>query len=158
MGKKSRPDTPYFRLLFRLKKRSKNLMIIWTARFDKCTFMVSSSGGEMVYTGDLKSPGRKALWVRVPPRAPDRSFSSLEESFGLEVPPPMKKWRVLKGGKIIESVVPGKYAGWKKGKIFGRLDCWSGKRIKRENRVFFLSWQDATEAGYRPCKHCNPAP
>src|SRR5688500_2168668 len=29
-------------------------------------------GGEMVYTGDLKSPGRKAMAVRVRPRAPSR--------------------------------------------------------------------------------------
>lgn len=30
----------------------------------------------MVYTGDLKSPGRKAMWVRLPPRAqPTKKFS-----------------------------------------------------------------------------------
>ena len=69
-----------------------------------------------------------------------------------------KVYHVLKNCKIIPSRFPGKYAGWKKGKIFGRLDCKSGKRMKKENRVFFLSWQDAINAGYRPCKNCKPTP
>ncbi|MDO8571135.1 MAG: Ada metal-binding domain-containing protein [bacterium] len=68
----------------------------------------------------------------------------------------MKTYKVLRGGRIIESTIPGKFAGWKKGKIFGRLDCVSGKRMKKENRVFFLIWDDAVEAGYRPCKKCKP--
>jgi methylphosphotriester-DNA--protein-cysteine methyltransferase len=68
----------------------------------------------------------------------------------------MKKYKVLKNGRIIESDVPGKYAGWKPGKIFGRLDCKSGLRMKKENRVFFLTWDDAILAGYRTCKKCRP--
>ena len=28
------------------------------------------------------------------------------------------------------------------------------KRMKRENRVFFISEQDALEKAYRPCGHC----
>ncbi|MEK7640377.1 MAG: Ada metal-binding domain-containing protein [Patescibacteria group bacterium] len=69
-----------------------------------------------------------------------------------------KIYRVLKKNQIIESLTPGKYAGWKPGKIFGRLDCKSGMRMKKENRVFFLTWQDAITAGYRPCKNCRPTP
>lgn len=69
-----------------------------------------------------------------------------------------KKYKVLKDGRIIESILPGKYAGWRPGKIFGRLDCKSGMRMKKENRVFFLTWEDAFSAGYRPCKNCKPAP
>ncbi len=65
---------------------------------------------------------------------------------------------VIKNGREIKSYVPGKYAGWKTGKIFGRLDCKSGKRMKKENRVFFLTWKDAIASGYRPCKKCKPAP
>src|SRR5688500_18280098 len=34
-------------------------------------------GGEMVYTGDLKSPGRKAMAVRVRPRAPVHDDAAL---------------------------------------------------------------------------------
>jgi methylphosphotriester-DNA--protein-cysteine methyltransferase len=41
-------------------------------------------------------------------------------------------------------------------KIFGRLDCKSGQRMKKVNRVFFLSEQEAREHGYRPCGHCMP--
>ncbi len=69
----------------------------------------------------------------------------------------MKLYKVLIRGR--ESVVPfpGRYAGIRTQKIFGRLDCWSGKKARRENRVFFLFWEDAVEAGYRPCKHCRPA-
>jgi methylphosphotriester-DNA--protein-cysteine methyltransferase len=39
-------------------------------------------------------------------------------------------------------------------KIYGTLCCASGKRMKRENRVFFASEEEAIEKGYRPCGHC----
>ena len=38
--------------------------------------------------------------------------------------------------------------------IYGKLDCKSGKRMKRENRVFFCSGKEAMERGFRPCGHC----
>ena len=44
--------------------------------------------------------------------------------------------------------------GNEKLKIYGTLHCPSGKRMKRENRVFFVSEQEATTLGYRPCGHC----
>ncbi|MBI3336364.1 metal-binding protein [Candidatus Peregrinibacteria bacterium] len=69
-----------------------------------------------------------------------------------------KLYKILKGGEIILSEIPGKYAGWRPGKIFGRLDCRSGMRMKKENRVFFHTWDDAVEEGYRPCKKCKPTP
>lgn len=30
--------------------------------------------------------------------------------------------------------------------------------MKKENQVFFLTWQDAINEGYRPCKKCKPVP
>lgn len=39
-------------------------------------------------------------------------------------------------------------------KIYGTLSCTSGKRMKRENRVFFSSEQEAQQNNYRPCGHC----
>jgi len=39
-------------------------------------------------------------------------------------------------------------------KIYGRLQCKSGKRMKKANRVFFLSEEDALKEGFRPCGHC----
>jgi len=69
-----------------------------------------------------------------------------------------KKYRLIKNGSSVKSALPGRYAGWKKGKIFGRLTCASGLRMKEENRVFFRSWEDAVAAGYRPCRHCHPKP
>ena len=68
----------------------------------------------------------------------------------------MKLYKILKEGEIIESSIPGEYAGWKPGKVFGRLDCKSGMRMKKENRVFFHNLDDAVKEGYRPCKKCKP--
>lgn len=65
-------------------------------------------------------------------------------------------YKILKNGHIIESEVLGRYAGWKVGKIFGRLDCKSGMKMKKENRVFFHTYQDAINEGYIPCKKCKP--
>ena len=70
----------------------------------------------------------------------------------------MPRYKVLKGGKIVESAIPGRYAGYRPGKIFGRLDCKAGMRMKKENRVFFLTREDAIAAGYRPCRNCKPTP
>ena len=39
-------------------------------------------------------------------------------------------------------------------KIYGTLNCNSGKRMNRENRVFFSSEKEAITCGYRPCGHC----
>jgi len=44
--------------------------------------------------------------------------------------------------------------GNRKLKIYGRLNCASGKRMKRENRVFFTSEKEAVQNGFRPCGHC----
>jgi methylphosphotriester-DNA--protein-cysteine methyltransferase len=68
----------------------------------------------------------------------------------------MKQYQLLKNGEFYLSNVAGEYAGWGPGKIFGRLDCKSGMRMKKENRVFFLDLEDAVREGYRPCKKCKP--
>lgn len=46
------------------------------------------------------------------------------------------------------------FGGNRKLKIYGTLKCSSGKRMKRENRVFFLSEKEAKQNGFRPCGHC----
>lgn len=46
------------------------------------------------------------------------------------------------------------FAGNRKLKIYGTLNCSSGKRMKAENRVFFKSADEAVLDGYRPCGHC----
>ena len=46
------------------------------------------------------------------------------------------------------------FAGNKNLKIYGLLSCKSGRRMKRENRVFFNSEREAIENDYRPCGHC----
>ena len=46
------------------------------------------------------------------------------------------------------------WAGNQALKIYGTLRCRSGKRMKKENRVFFKSDDEAVRAGFRPCGHC----
>jgi methylphosphotriester-DNA--protein-cysteine methyltransferase len=46
------------------------------------------------------------------------------------------------------------FAGNRQLKIYGRFSCFSGKRMKTANRVFFMNEQEAIEKGYRPCGHC----
>jgi methylphosphotriester-DNA--protein-cysteine methyltransferase len=46
------------------------------------------------------------------------------------------------------------FAGNIKLKIYGTLDCSSGKRMKVQNRIFFITEDEAIALGYRPCGHC----
>jgi methylphosphotriester-DNA--protein-cysteine methyltransferase len=39
-------------------------------------------------------------------------------------------------------------------KVYGKLNCGSGKRMKKENRVFFKNETEALDSGFRPCGHC----
>lgn len=48
------------------------------------------------------------------------------------------------------------FGGYKKAKIYGLLNCSSGKRMKVENRVFFTDEVEALAHGYRPCGNCLP--
>jgi methylphosphotriester-DNA--protein-cysteine methyltransferase len=45
-------------------------------------------------------------------------------------------------------------AGNRRLQIYGRLDCASGRRRRRANRVFVATAAEAVAAGYRPCGHC----
>jgi len=47
-----------------------------------------------------------------------------------------------------------RFGGNKKLKIYGLLSCGSGKRMKRENRIFFKDEEEALQNNYRPCGHC----
>lgn len=46
------------------------------------------------------------------------------------------------------------FDGNRKLKIYGTLQCKSGKRMNRENRVFFASENEAVKNDFRPCAHC----
>lgn len=46
------------------------------------------------------------------------------------------------------------FGGNQKLKIYGKLHCKSGKRMKRMNRVFFSTENQALENNFRPCGHC----
>jgi len=46
------------------------------------------------------------------------------------------------------------FGGNLKLKIYGKLDCRSGKRMNKQNRIFFVSEKEAQLTGYRPCGIC----
>jgi len=48
------------------------------------------------------------------------------------------------------------YIGNKNSKKFHHYFCGSVGNMKEKNKVFFLSREDAIEAGYVPCKRCKP--
>ena len=48
------------------------------------------------------------------------------------------------------------YIGNKNSKKFQHYYCGSVGNMKEKNKVFFLSREDAIEAGYIPCKRCKP--
>lgn len=56
----------------------------------------------------------------------------------------------IDGGEI-------RFAGNGRLRIYGSLTCASGKRMKRENRVFFADDTGAVRTGFRPCGHCMRA-
>lgn len=51
-------------------------------------------------------------------------------------------------------------------KLWGRLTCYSGKRAKKENRVFFHDFEQVRKfcdarfgpGNWRACKNCHPDP
>jgi len=55
--------------------------------------------------------------------------------------------RLLDAGRIM-------LGGNLKLKIYGKINCASGKRMKVENRVFFESEFEAIANDFRPCGHC----
>jgi methylphosphotriester-DNA--protein-cysteine methyltransferase len=57
--------------------------------------------------------------------------------------------RAVRAGEI-------RLAGNSKLKIYGTLNCVSGKRMNRINRVFFSSEDEAVRKGFRPCGRCMP--
>ena len=64
-------------------------------------------------------------------------------------------------GQPYLSDTPGKLGGYKKMKIYGKLDCpsaqkWIEKGHYIQHRVFFENEETAIAAGYRPCAKCMP--
>ena len=49
------------------------------------------------------------------------------------------------------------FAGNTSLKIYGLLSCNSGRRMKKENRVFFKDEEEAWREGFRPCGSCMRA-
>ncbi len=71
----------------------------------------------------------------------------------------MKIYRLLAAdGSTVTSETPGMLGGNAKAGIYGRLDCPAANSALAkgyaQHRVFFVSEQDAIQAGYRPCGRC----
>ena len=47
-----------------------------------------------------------------------------------------------------------KFGGNMRLKIYGTFSCTSGKRMRKQNRVFFKNEKEAKQSGFRPCGHC----
>lgn len=61
--------------------------------------------------------------------------------------------------KKYKSKIPGIFGGYRKLKIYGKMDCpsalkWIEKGHYVKERVFFLDEETAIKAGYRPCGVC----
>ena len=58
--------------------------------------------------------------------------------------------------KLIEWIKDGRirFGGHRGYRIYGTLECKGGKRMKRENRVFFTTEDEAIRLGFRPCGNC----
>ncbi|WP_316759571.1 Ada metal-binding domain-containing protein [Pedobacter aquatilis] len=70
-------------------------------------------------------------------------------------------FNVLKHSELTQLILKSKirnkeicFGGNLRLKIYGKLSCKSGQRMKPENRVFFKTEKEALENGYRPCGHC----
>ena len=72
----------------------------------------------------------------------------------------MKQYKLLdSSGNEFLSNSPGTIGGYRKGKIYGKLDCPSAasyiaKGHYVQHRVFFADEATAISAGYRPCGKC----
>lgn len=103
--------------------------------------------------------------VRIPlVRPPGMRHSALVDTRRLDGTDPAAAPRyTLTGsdGRPYRSDVAGRFGGYRRGRIYGRLDCPSALRhIARGNyvrhRVFFADEATAVAAGYRPCSVCLP--
>jgi methylphosphotriester-DNA--protein-cysteine methyltransferase len=64
-------------------------------------------------------------------------------------------------GRPYQSATAGTLGGYRRGRVYGRLDCRAALRaIARggyvKQRVFFADEPTAIAAGYRPCAVCLP--
>jgi hypothetical protein len=56
----------------------------------------------------------------------------------------------------VETDYEYRYVGSTTSNKYHRPDCSYAKKIKDENKIFFSDVEEAEEAGYLPCKVCNP--
>ena len=81
----------------------------------------------------------------------------------MSTPPPRDRYLLIGAdGRPYWSAAPGTLGGYRRGRIYGRLDCPTALRaIARggyvRERVFFADEAIAVAAGYRPCARCLPA-
>lgn len=62
----------------------------------------------------------------------------------------------LQASSTLSKDAKAKFMGSITSKKYHLLDCRYALKIKPENRIYFLSIEDATGQGYLPCKSCSP--
>ena len=74
----------------------------------------------------------------------------------------MQPYKLMnENGNFYYSSAPGLFGGYRRKKIYGRLDCESANRAIANGgyvkyRVFFRDEETAVKAGYRLCAKCMP--
>lgn len=93
----------------------------------------TDKNGTIVMTTDGVNINLKAMGNDIKPRAPNA---------GVNIPAPAP------------AATADRYIGNMNSKVFHRPDCSSLPADR--NRIYFNSRQEAIDAGYSPCKNCNP--
>jgi len=57
---------------------------------------------------------------------------------------------------VDKNLTEGNFIASKESDKFHKPDCIYAKKIKDENKIYFLTRDAAISAGYKPCKRCNP--
>ena len=56
----------------------------------------------------------------------------------------------------VASVLASSYVGNSNSRKFHYANCTHARKMNQKNRVYFNSRDEAVNAGYVPCKRCNP--
>ena len=119
--------------------------------------------GSIVYrtdtTGDIiiESDGSNVNVTRGSPYIPDiSSTTTTSGSTTTTTKAPATTTTISSGETTTTQASSGSFVGSKKSDVYHYPSCGSAKSIKPENLVTFSSVEEAKNAGYRPCKKCNP--
>lgn len=119
--------------------------------------------GSTVYrtdtTGDIiiESNGSAVNVTRGSPYIPDISSTTTTSGSTTTTTKASATTTTISSGETTTTQTSGgPFVGSKNSNVYHYPSCGSAKSIKPENLVTFSSVEEAKNAGYRPCKKCNP--